>query len=90
MGEPGFWDDNEAAQRVVGELKTLKTVVGPMADLSGAVYSSLAVFPIPMRVLASWPWRVFASNLPAMPADRRLKQSMVGSSAFAVPIEDWL
>ncbi len=34
MGEPGFWDDNEAAQRIVGELKTLKTVVGPMIDLT--------------------------------------------------------
>ena len=36
MGESGFWDDNEAAQRVVSELKGLKTVVSPMNDL---VYS---------------------------------------------------
>ena len=37
MGEPGFWDDNEAAQRTVGELKTLKSIVGPMDDLTSSV-----------------------------------------------------
>ncbi len=34
MGEPGFWDDNEAAQRTVGELKGLKTIVAPMKELT--------------------------------------------------------
>ena len=34
MGEPGFWDDNEAAQRTVAELKGLKSIVGPMDDLT--------------------------------------------------------
>ena len=34
MGRPGFWDDAEAAQIVVGELKTLKAVVVPVAELS--------------------------------------------------------
>ena len=34
MGQPGFWDDSETAQTVVGELKTLKAVVVPVADLS--------------------------------------------------------
>jgi peptide chain release factor 2 len=34
MGEPGFWDDNEAAQRTVGELKAIKTIVGPMKELT--------------------------------------------------------
>ena len=34
MGEPTFWDDNEAAQRTVAELKGLKTVVVPMDDLT--------------------------------------------------------
>ncbi|MCH5377703.1 MAG: PCRF domain-containing protein, partial [Planctomycetes bacterium] len=37
MGEPGFWDDNEAAQRTVGELKALKTIVGPMKELTRSV-----------------------------------------------------
>jgi len=36
MGEAGFWDDNEAAQRVVSELKGLKTVVAPMNDLTSS------------------------------------------------------
>lgn len=34
MGEPGFWDDNETAQRTVAELKALKTIVAPMKDLT--------------------------------------------------------
>lgn len=34
MGEPGFWSDNEAAQRTVAELKGLKTIVGPMKELT--------------------------------------------------------
>lgn len=37
MGESGFWDDNEAAQRVVAELKGLKAVVSPMKDLTQSV-----------------------------------------------------
>ena len=37
MGENGFWDDNDAAQRIVGELKGLKTIVSPMNDLSESV-----------------------------------------------------
>lgn len=33
MGAPGFWDNQEAAQNVVTELKTLKAVVAPAQDL---------------------------------------------------------
>ncbi len=33
MGEPGFWDSNEEAQRTVTELKTLKAIVAPMTEL---------------------------------------------------------
>lgn len=36
MAEPNFWDDNEAAQKTVGELKSLKAIVGPMNELSSA------------------------------------------------------
>jgi peptide chain release factor 2 len=36
MGQSNFWDDNEAAQRVIVELKSLKTMVGPMEDLTSS------------------------------------------------------
>ncbi|TWU30545.1 Peptide chain release factor RF2 [Novipirellula artificiosorum] len=32
-----FWDDNESAQKTVVELKALKTIVGPMRELSTSV-----------------------------------------------------
>jgi peptide chain release factor 2 len=34
MAEPGFWDNQEAAQQVVAELKGLKSILAPVADLS--------------------------------------------------------
>lgn len=34
MGEPGFWDSQEKAQATVAELKTLGTLVKPIADLN--------------------------------------------------------
>ena len=37
MGQPNFWDDNESAQKTVGELKALKAIVGPMNELSSSV-----------------------------------------------------
>ncbi|MEM6472419.1 MAG: peptide chain release factor 2 [Planctomycetota bacterium] len=37
MGEPTFWDDNEAAQKTVGQLKALKVIVGPLDELSSSV-----------------------------------------------------
>lgn len=36
MGQPGFWNHNEAAQQTVAELKGLKTIVGPMRELTSA------------------------------------------------------
>ncbi|MDB5174964.1 MAG: Peptide chain release factor 2 [Phycisphaerales bacterium] len=33
MGEPGFWDHQETAQGVVGEMKTLKAAIDPVEDL---------------------------------------------------------
>lgn len=44
MGEPGFWDDNEAAQKTVTDLKTLKSIVGPMDELSSSVEDLSALF----------------------------------------------
>lgn len=37
MSAPGFWDDQEVAQRKVGELKSLKATVGPLSDALQAV-----------------------------------------------------
>ena len=34
MGAPGFWDNNEAAQPVIAELKALKALVVPVSALS--------------------------------------------------------
>jgi peptide chain release factor 2 len=44
MGEPGFWDDNEEAQKTIAELKTLKAIVGPMDELSTSVEDLGALF----------------------------------------------
>ena len=44
MGEPGFWDENEAAQKVVAELKGLKAIVGPMDELVESVGDLEALF----------------------------------------------
>ena len=44
MGQPGFWDDNESAQKTVVELKTLKSIVGPMDELSNSVEDLGALF----------------------------------------------
>jgi len=33
MGEPGFWDNQDAAQEVVAELKRLKAQVSPLGDV---------------------------------------------------------
>src|SRR5262245_38105056 len=35
MGEAGFWDNQEKARETVGELKSLNSIVKPMADLTG-------------------------------------------------------
>lgn len=37
MSAPGFWDNQESAQVVVGQLKGLKAVVEPLKELIGAV-----------------------------------------------------
>lgn len=37
MADPGFWDDNDAAQKVISELKGLKAIVGPLDELSESV-----------------------------------------------------
>ena len=37
MSAPGFWDDQESAQQVVSELKTLKAIVAPVTELVGRI-----------------------------------------------------
>ena len=37
MSVPGFWDNAETAQEVVGQLKRLKAVVAPVTELSGQI-----------------------------------------------------
>jgi len=37
MSAPGFWDNQETAQQVVAELKTLKAVVSPTLELAGKI-----------------------------------------------------
>ena len=34
MGKPDFWDDSEAAQETVGRLKTLKSVITPLLEIT--------------------------------------------------------
>ena len=33
MAATGFWDNQEKAQEVVGQLKSVKSIVGPMSEL---------------------------------------------------------
>jgi peptide chain release factor 2 len=44
MGDPGFWDDNESAQKTVSELKSLKAIAGPMDELTSSVEDLAALF----------------------------------------------
>lgn len=36
MAAPGFWDNQETAQETVGQLKSVKAIVGPMAEMIAA------------------------------------------------------
>ena len=44
MGDPGFWDDNDSAQKTVSDLKSLKSIVGPMDELTSSVEDLAALF----------------------------------------------
>lgn len=44
MGSPTFWDDNEAAQKIIGELKDLKSIVSPLDDLKSSAEDLEALF----------------------------------------------
>jgi peptide chain release factor 2 len=36
LGQPGFWNDNESAQKTVAQLKSLKAIVSPLDELSSS------------------------------------------------------
>ena len=44
MGQPGFWDDNESAQKTVMDLKSLKAICTPMDELTSSVTDLSALF----------------------------------------------
>jgi peptide chain release factor 2 len=44
MAAPDFWDNNEAAQKVIMDLKGLKGIVGPLDDLTQSVEDLEALF----------------------------------------------
>jgi len=44
MGQPGFWDNQEAAQQTIGELKSLKTVAEPLGQAVSAAEDLSALF----------------------------------------------
>jgi peptide chain release factor 2 len=44
MSQPGFWENNETAQKTVIELKSLKSIVGPMQELTRSVDDLAALF----------------------------------------------
>ena len=46
MGEPGFWNNSEAAQTTVGELKTIKAIVVPVMGLAGRIEDLQTLFEL--------------------------------------------
>jgi peptide chain release factor 2 len=46
MGEGGFWDNQQAARKVVGELKTIKAAVDPMQGLLSAMEDLRALYQL--------------------------------------------
>lgn len=44
MAAPDFWDNNDAAQKVIIDLKGLKAIVGPLDDLTQSVEDMEALF----------------------------------------------
>jgi peptide chain release factor 2 len=46
MSAPNFWDDQEAARKVVAQLKTLKAVVAPVTELATRVEDLRALYDL--------------------------------------------
>lgn len=46
MGEPGFWDDQDKAQALVGELKALKALVDPWEQLHTSAENALELYEL--------------------------------------------
>jgi peptide chain release factor 2 len=46
MGEQGFWDNQEAAKPVVAELKALKSILAPVADLTRRIEDASVLYEL--------------------------------------------
>lgn len=46
MGVPGFWDNQEVAQRVVGQLSAVKSVIDPIEESTVAISDLLELFEL--------------------------------------------
>ncbi len=46
MAQPGFWDNQETAQKVVARLKSLKRILAPVADLSERIEDLEVLFQL--------------------------------------------
>jgi peptide chain release factor 2 len=58
MGEPGFWDNQEAAKGIVSELKTLKASIDPVDQMFHGLEEVESALPTrrgSRRSLIPWP-----------------------------------
>ncbi|MGB0768324.1 MAG: hypothetical protein ACPGYV_11510, partial [Phycisphaeraceae bacterium] len=37
MGEPGFWDNQDTANEIIGELKSIKARIDPVQEAAGKI-----------------------------------------------------
>jgi peptide chain release factor 2 len=69
MAEPGFWDNNEAAQPVIVELKSIKAVVAPTQDLVSRVEDLQVLLEMAVEEGSDETLSELAEELPAIEAD---------------------
>jgi len=80
MSAPGFWNDQVSAQKVVGQLKALKAVVGPMEDLGRRVEDLQTLHELGLEADDAETLREAAGEADALAADldRLELQTMLG------------
>ncbi len=69
MAEPGFWDNPETAQDVVAELKPLKAVITPFADLSRRIEDLEALHELAVEADSEETFVEAAAELQKLTAD---------------------